>query len=203
MFKQILYTKQLDILRILEIFSKDFYLSWGTAIALQLGHRKSLDFDLFSKKPIQASKILKKLKSEWLRIDRTLVDNNADELTLIVKGVKITFLYYPFEVELSKNFAWIKLPDIITLWAMKFYTLWRRWKWKDYVDIYQILKEGSDFWKISELADKIFEWWYNEKLLREQLCYYEDIDYSEQVEYMWESIKPDIIKEYLIEISKQ
>jgi hypothetical protein len=202
MFKSILYKNQEKIIWILKLFSKNFYLAWWTAVALQLWHRKSLDFDLFSNKKIENSKILTKLKENWFKIERILVDNKWEELTLVISWVKVTFLYYPFEIELVDNFEWIKLPNIETLGAMKFYTLWRRWKWKDYVDIYTILKKFNNFRVISDLAEKIFEWWYNEKLLREQLCYFEDIDYSEEVEFIENKVNNDEIKEFLCNITK-
>ncbi len=202
MYKNILYENQIKLLKILEIFNKDFYMAWWTAIALQLWHRKSLDFDLFSKKEIDISKIITKLKSNWFEINKTLVENKKEEFTIIISWVKITFLYYPFDIENKEIFEWISLPSIEILCAMKFYTLWRRWKWKDYVDIYSILKKWYKFKDISLLTEKIFAWWYNEKLLREQLCYYEDIDYTEEVEYIWDEINKEEIKNFLINIAK-
>lgn len=201
MFKEILYENQLNIIGILEIFSKNFYLAGWTAIALQLWHRKSLDFDLFSPRKIDNTKILAKLRECGYAINRILVDNKWEELTIISSGVKITFLYYPFPVKQELEFEWIPLPGIPTLWAMKFYTLGRRGKWKDYVDIYHIIKSGYQLKDISALAESIFQWWYNEKLLREQLCYFEDIDYTEEVEYMNNRKIDKEIQEYLCQIA--
>lgn len=48
MFYNILDKKRLEILPLLENFKKDFYLAGGTGLALQLGHRDSIDFDFFS-----------------------------------------------------------------------------------------------------------------------------------------------------------
>jgi hypothetical protein len=50
MHKNILSKEQLDFLPFLKNFSNDFGLAGGTAIALHLGHRRTIDFDLFSKK---------------------------------------------------------------------------------------------------------------------------------------------------------
>lgn len=50
MFDNILTENQKKILPLIKIFSPDFYLVGGTAIALQIGHRRSIDFDLFSDK---------------------------------------------------------------------------------------------------------------------------------------------------------
>ena len=48
MHKEILTPKQVELLSIVKLFSKDFGLVGGTAVALQLGHRRSIDLDLFS-----------------------------------------------------------------------------------------------------------------------------------------------------------
>ena len=50
MHKEILTAKQTGLLPVIKTFSKDFGLVGGTAIALYIGHRQSIDFDLFSLK---------------------------------------------------------------------------------------------------------------------------------------------------------
>jgi hypothetical protein len=50
MFDNILTTNQKKLLPLIKKFSLDFYLVGGTAIALHLGHRRSIDFDLFTEK---------------------------------------------------------------------------------------------------------------------------------------------------------
>lgn len=46
--KEILSEGQVRMLGLIQQFKKDFYMAGGTAIALQIGHRRSIDFDLFS-----------------------------------------------------------------------------------------------------------------------------------------------------------
>ncbi len=198
MYKEILYPEQLKILELLEVFSDDFYLAGGTAIALQIWHRKSIDFDLFSSKPLKNQAIINTLKKNGFEPSQILIDTKWEELTMIIDGVKVTFLYYPFDIPLDENisFEWIQLPNLQTLWAMKLYTLGRRWKYKDYVDIYFLLQQLS-IWELSALTDEIFDWGYNEKLMREQLCYFEDIDFSEEVEFLGEPISQEKIQKQL------
>ena len=47
MFYDILDKRRIDILPLLKLFKEEYYLAGGTALALQLGHRDSVDFDLF------------------------------------------------------------------------------------------------------------------------------------------------------------
>jgi hypothetical protein len=48
MYSEILSPKQIELLPFIQKLSPEFYLAGGTAIALQIGHRSSIDFDLFS-----------------------------------------------------------------------------------------------------------------------------------------------------------
>jgi len=66
---------------------------------------------------------------------------------------------------------------------MKAFALGRRSKWKDYIDIFFIL-EIHTFGEIVEKSMEIFGSEFNERLFREQLSYYKDIDYSEKIDYM-------------------
>ena len=98
-------------------------------------------------------------------------------------GVKITFFYYPFNLEFSKNFdKYAKLPDPLTLAAMKAYALGRRSKWKDYVDLFFISKKHS-LSAIIKKSRQIFGKEFNEKNFRAQLSYFKDIDRSENIIY--------------------
>jgi hypothetical protein len=52
MHQEVLTARQSELLPLVEAFSKEFYLAGGTAIALTIGHRRSIDFDLFNGKPL-------------------------------------------------------------------------------------------------------------------------------------------------------
>ena len=67
---------------------------------------------------------------------------------------------------------------------MKSYALERRAKWKDYVDLYFLLTNGFSIKEISQRANEIFGELFSEKQFRAQLTYFEDINYSEEIEYM-------------------
>ena len=86
---------------------------------------------------------------------------------------------------------------------MKVHALGGRSKWKDYVDLYFIFKRYS-LEEVSNLANKLFGGEFNERLLREQLAYYKDIDYTETIEYLkGMKVGDDEIKKTLTEISLQ
>jgi len=203
MHKEVLTQKQLNLLPLLKLFSKNFGLVGGTAIALYLGHRKSIDFNLFSLKEFDHLKIRK----EILKFKKPfkVIVNEKEQYSIFINGVKITFLYYPFKIKFSKNFEnIINLPDLLTLSAMKAYTLGRRAKWKDYVDLYFIMKHYGGIKKVIKKAKNIFGNEFNEKMFRAELAYFKDIDFSEKIIYLKGFEKKDEeIKRALINFSLQ
>ncbi len=181
-------------------FSDKFGLVGGTAVAFQIGHRRSIDFDLFTLVDFNGEKV-KSIIRESFKIQSTLVENPG-ELTLVAGGVRLTFYKYPFGITFSRKFEdIIKMPDLLTLAAMKAHALGRRAKWKDYVDLYFIFKKHS-FNEIAKKAEELFKGEFNEKLFREELAYFNDIDYSEKIAYLEGfEVEDDIIKESLKEMS--
>jgi len=199
--KEILTKEQVELLPVVGSFSKDFGLVGGTAIALQIGHRESIDFDMFSLKSFGNLKIRNEI-SRQVKIDNVIVDKSG-EFTIVINGVKMTFFLYPFDIKFNKSFGYnIKLPDILTLGAMKAYALGRRPKWKDYVDLYFIMKDFCSLKDICDKAGKIFSKEFNERMFRNQLSYFNDIDYSEKI--IWRKgfeTSDEVIKKALIEFS--
>jgi len=201
MHKEILTEQQTKLLPLIGKFFKDFGLVGGTAIALHIGHRESIDFDLFTVKEFNLEKIKRKITDDF-NIEKIFV-SEEDEYTLLVNGVKITFLCYPFNIEFKNSLDnVIKVADLLTLAAMKAYALGRRAKWKDYVDMYFIFKNFHSIMEVVEKAIKIFSVEFNEKIFRSQLAYFEDIDYTEKVIYRKEfEVDDDVIKKSLIDFS--
>lgn len=61
MHLEILSKEQKDLLPILSSFKKEYYLVGGTTIALDIGHRESIDFDLFKITAIRKNDVYKKI----------------------------------------------------------------------------------------------------------------------------------------------
>jgi predicted nucleotidyltransferase component of viral defense system len=196
LYFEILEDRQKDIFFKLQIFSKRGVLGGGTALALQLKHRKSYDFDIFTKTQIPHNFLLEVQKVFGKKIK--LLINSGDELTfLIPEQIKITFIYFPFPAlykTISTSsisiFSW---KDII---LDKAYALGRRGEYRDYVDIFFVLKKGYELKKIIHNCQKKFGGLFSEKLFLEQLIYFEDIkDFS--VEFIGERYQAKEIKAFL------
>ena len=199
--QEILTSEQLELLPLIKSFSQEFGLVGGTAIALFIGHRRSIDFNLFTDKEFDNWKIRRTILRHG-KIDGVLRDEDG-QYTVVIHKVRITFFSYPFKINFSKSFnKVINLPDLLTLAAMKAYALGRRAKWKDYVDLYVIMRDYYDIHKIIKRARRIFGLEFNEKLFRAQLSYFKDIDYTEKVDYLKGfEVGDEIIKKKLADFS--
>lgn len=191
---------QMSLLPVIREFKREYYLVGGTAIALYLGHRRSIDFDLFKFSMISAKKNVEKLSRS--NVDFTITRNVTEQLNLIANNVKMTFFQYPFQIEAKNDFEKvIRIPDLLDLAAMKAYALGRRSKWKDYVDLYFLLKDKFTLQQIIDRAIMIFGDLFSDKLFRSQLSYFDDIDYTEEVDYLVNAPSDAEIKSFLIDLA--
>ena len=197
MHKEILNNNQIELLPLIGEFSKQFILVGGTAIGLQIGHRQSIDFDLFSNKLIKPQSIKNRLTSQ--NIDFSVIHQEYDQLHLIVNDVKLTFFTFPYKIEKQEVLDdIIEMPGLLNLAAMKALALGGRAKWKDYVDLYFLLKDHCSLKEIELKAREMFGNTFSTKLFRQQLTYFKDIDYTEDVFYSNEEPSKQEIKSFLI-----
>lgn len=198
--REILNDDQMSLLPVIREFKREYYLVGGTAIALYLGHRRSIDFDLFKFSMISAKKNVEKLSRS--NVDFTITRNVTEQLNLIANNVKMTFFQYPFQIEAKNDFEKvIRIPDLLDLAAMKAYALGRRSKWKDYVDLFFLLKDKFTLQQIIDRAIMIFGDLFSDKLFRSQLSYFDDIDYTEEVDYLVNAPSDAEIKSFLIDLA--
>jgi len=133
----------------------EYYLTGGTALALQIGHRISVDFDLFSKKEIPKS-LLPKIKRVFkgFKVKGKIV--HPEQLSVEIDKTRIDFVKYNFPLLLRPiKFEGIKIARILEIAAMKAFTLSYRGAFKDYVDLYFILKnKHATLEEIKKMAEK-------------------------------------------------
>jgi len=199
--KEIFSKEQIELLDLVKVFSRNFYLVGGTAIALQLGHRRSIDFDLFTEKALRPKLLLEKIQKDKAKIQKVFV-RTGTELTLVINSVKMTFYNFPFRMPVQIKFEkYISIPPLLDLAAMKAFALGGRGKWKDYVDLYFILRFHFSLSQIENRTREIFGELFNRKLFREQLAYYEDIDDSEEIDFIGEEVAKQVVKEFLTNVA--
>lgn len=195
---EILNNHQVELLPYLENFKRSFFLVGGTAIAFHIGHRRSIDFDLFTPSPLVLSRI--KTKLNQIPYKQVPIFQDYDQLHTQLNNVKVTFFSFPYPISHPvKVQSFITVPGLLTLASMKAFALGRRAKWKDYVDLFFILKDNYSMQDICREAEINFGSQFSEKLFRQQLAFHKDIDYSEEVEYLVPAFSEEEIKTFLIE----
>lgn len=173
----------------LAAFKEDFYLAGGTALALSLGYRISADFDLFSANPVKKT-LLMQIENEFAEGPVAPMIATSRELTVMVSGVKCTFLHYPFQVLYPFSIDTpIRILSARELLATKAYTIGRRGSLKDYIDLWAGIKAGvATLPEIIEIADQKYIDAFNDRLFLEQLLYLDDV--ADEILLMRECAQP-------------
>jgi hypothetical protein len=165
-----------------------FYLAGGTALALQLGHRVSVDFDFFSAEPVK-KEFLESFYKIFAQNQVKEIFNTPQEFSVLADEVKITFLHYPFPLidGLIKD-GGLSMASIREIGAMKAYTIGRRAELKDYVDMRAVLFSGIHLNQICEDAENKFGENFSRKMFLQQLVYLDDVE-DQVIQFLDERIE--------------
>lgn len=172
---EILDGERKKILPIFSSFRNDFYLAGGTALALQIGHRDSIDFDFFTKNSFSSWELFKKLKEVFIGLEVVKVQEEKDTLAVLIdEKIKISFFGYPYDLikPLIKS-EFINLASIEDIGAMKLSAITGRSVLKDYVDIYWILQKIS-LLNLTKFCQKKFKD-LDINLVLKSLVYFDDV----------------------------
>ncbi len=165
--------------------AKPFYLAGGTSLALQMGHRISVDLDFFTPDSFSTSDLVEKLKA----IGKLKVDDQSERtLNGSLDGVKISFFKYKYKLIFPTiEHKGVNLADEKDIAAMKIVAISDRGTKKDFVDLYVLLKKYS--------LEKILEF-FNEKYKE---CNYNMIHISRSLTYFFDAdknIEPEMLIKY-------
>lgn len=142
MFYNILDKKRLDLPPLFKSFKKDFYLTGGTALALQIGHRDSMDFDFFREGDIHIQRLFDRLKEIFEGHKLLKVQEEHNTLGLIIDdNIKLAFFGYKYKlVNETVSEENLNLASIEDIGCMKMSAITGRASNKDYIDIFYILQ---------------------------------------------------------------
>jgi len=197
LYLELLDPERKKVFEKLSAFKKDGVLAGGTALALQIAHRKSFDFDVFLQKPISRM-FFKKVVAALGKDLETRISTGDILLVKTLEGVEVHFVYVwykkLFEPVATASLSLSAVGDIA---ADKAQTIGRRGQWRDYVDIFFLFKRKIfTLEEVIKMADKKYHPEFNPRLFLEQLTYYGDIhDFS--VTFLGESYTTEEIKESL------
>lgn len=140
---QTVYPETLECLRQLNNLDvlKDFYLVGGTSLALQIGHRISIDLDFFTTKTFNPSDIFEKVRKALPKYNFTIIGKAENTLNILINEIKIDIIRFDYplidELIVVDNLKLMGLKDIA---AAKLSPVTNRGTKKDFFDIYFLLE---------------------------------------------------------------
>ena len=197
MFYNILDGKRIKILTLLKYFKEDFYLAGGTALALQIGHRDSKDFDFFTNKEFDTKKLFEKIENVFKSYTISKFQEEKDTLSISIDDeIKISFFSYPYKLvdDLIEEEN-LKLASQIDIGCMKLSAITGRASIKDYIDLYYILHNL----KLGELIEKCLKKFPNidKNLILKSIVYFEDMTNEQIIFKNNNNVKFEEVKNFL------
>lgn len=210
-YPKILNVKQAKVLSKLSFLEKlGFYLAGGTACALHLGHRTSLDFDFYSPKHFSAPDLYDKI-AENFNNQVTKISQQKDTLFCKINDVDISFFWYSYPlIEKPANCQGVSLANLADIAAMKLVAVGHRPAQRDYIDIFYLLEKFT-LEEMFSFAHRKYPN-FNSYLAVRALSYFEDLKDSKKrikvldPDYSWEKAKNKIfaeVKKYQLSILRK
>lgn len=198
MFTQTLPKKTAELLRSFAHaeFLHSFYLSGGTALALEMGHRESEDLDFFNQDDFNPLELQQEL-TPFGKLEE--VEIATGTLNLFLNGVKLQFLRYQYPL-LEAKLLWegIQLSSEIDIACTKLITISMRGSKKDFIDLFFLLKDYS----LNRLFEAVQEKYrgsdYNQTHILKSLVYFDDAEQQPMPrmhkEVNWDQVKKEIVE---------
>lgn len=199
-----IYTETLpeDTLQLVSLFQdqqpdflKNFYLSGGTGLSLQIGHRQSEDLDFFIKQSFNPQRLEQSLHSIGQLSNTELF---PDTLNTYMGNVKLQFLEYPYLLlEPIQTWNGIQISSILDIACTKLQTVGMRGSKKDFIDLYFLFNIYSleDLFKATDKKYSSSD--YNKAHILKSLVYFADADEQPMPkmiqEITWEQVKEKMI----------
>lgn len=197
---KILGQKRLNILKKLK-FLKDyyFYLAGGTALALELGHRISLDFDFYIEGEFDPETLLQDFQKHSKNVQ--LIREAKNTLILSIDNIEVSLFSYPYPlISPLIKIPEVNLASMEDICAMKIVAIIQRGTKRDFIDIYFLTKRFA-LERVFTLAQKKYKGLFNKYLALQALTYFTDADKEKDgqraktlIGISWDEIKKELIK---------
>ena len=164
-------------------------LAGGTALALQIGHRRSVDLDLFGSMADDIYTITQKL-NEMGKVN--LLNQTENIHIYLVNGIKVDMVNYPYSwLEDAITTDGIRLAGIKDIAAMKLAAVTGRGTRKDFIDLYFLLQQYTLREMLSFYEQKYPDG--SSFLVLKSLTYFDDAN-QDQYPQMLQQVNWEVIK---------
>lgn len=122
----------------------DFFLAGGTALAIQIGHRRSINLDFFTSSTFDPDSLLARLRGGLANREIVILGRAENTLNLVIDRIKTDLIRYQYPllspVLEAGDYQMLGIPDIA---AMKLAAVTNRGSKKDFFDIYTLLQHHT------------------------------------------------------------
>jgi hypothetical protein len=171
----------------------NFNLVGGTALALKIGHRRSVDIDLFSAGPFDSRELGHHLLASY---NATKVSTLTNGVFCFVNDIKIDLLSHQYpsvkDIDIVEGIRMASLLDIGTMKLNAIFNSGQRYK--DFVDMYRLLEKFSLHELLNACQRKYPE--LNINMVKHSLIHFEDILFS-PIEFIGPEVAWPMIAERL------
>ena len=179
MHYEILDEERQKVLPLLKRWKEKYYLAGGTSLALQIGHRDSIDFDFFTKDDIDTQNLFTEIEENFRGAKIEKLQEEENTLTVLIGShVQLSFMKYSYLLlnDLIQE-EYIALASKEDIGCMKLSAISGRSSNKDYIDLYFLLQDMS-LEELLEGAEKKFPN-FNRNVALKSLVYFDDIQEEE------------------------
>jgi hypothetical protein len=173
----------------------DFYMAGGTSLALQIGHRLSIDFDWFTQRINDPERVFSIIKSHGVHFQ--IIDISFETIYIDIKGVQVSFIGYDYPSLIPHSiFTYegkkLKLASIDDIACMKLSAIASRGSRKDFIDLWFIIQQYRSLNEYIQLYTKKFQNRDISHIIR-SLVYFEDAESEPEIlckkPFQWEVLK--------------
>jgi hypothetical protein len=178
----------------------DFILAGGTGLALQLGHRISVDFDWFCQPDVFPPGLASRLSALGRPI--TMLSDRADTVECLLANVRCTFIAFrsAFGPSVARLYG-MPIAPIEDIGAMKLIAVSQRGAKKDFYDLYAILRERPLHQIVERLRAMYTDPRPNPAHLAKSLVYFEDAE-REPEPWLLTSLRWQTVTQFFMEHTK-
>ncbi len=175
---------------------EQFFLVGGTALALKLGHRESVDLDLFTNEDFDQDYLLQLLEKDFEIVAEVV---SPSIFITRIDGVKVDFVRFRYKMLFPLGITeGVRMPDVRDIAAMKLDAVTKRGSKKDFYDIYFILQQMT----LTALLELYAEKFQHTTLFHviKSLNYFDDAESQPDPvvfdkKITWQKVKTELIKE--------
>ena len=176
---------------------RDFYLAGGTALALHLGHRRSIDLDFFSAQPFDEDRLIAAVQA---LPEFSVLSKSTQTVHLHVSGTKVSFIGYGYPLLFPlEDFRGLPVADVRDIACMKLSALAGRGSRRDFVDLYVTARQYGLPQILDFFHRKFADARYSTLHLLKSLTYFADAEKEPMPDMLlplfWDEVKAFFLRE--------